>query len=457
MFGDDAWSGTEASPWRTIQHALDVIGPGDEVLVRGGTYAEHIESTRAGSEANPIGISSYPGETAVIDGTSVVGWSAGILITHDHVHLVGLEIVNWPSTGIWVDGAGHVEIRDCTVHEVAYGIGFAAGAHDFLLDNVEIYRFDLFGFDASPSGGPDCFNGVLRDCIAHTARDPGQNVDGFALGHGHQSGFEFVRCETYGVYDGFDVSADDTRLAQCIAHDNGNAGFKSWADRVEIENCIAYGNDVCNLELDWDGEPGATTVWNCTFFDAPVFNIWVENVGDRLELHNSILAGGDNIGLAFEQFATPNYIGDHNVFHNRNASRAIAVGYTDEFSLSDIEAGTWTAYSGQDSDSVMASSESVLFVDPVTLDLHLAAGSPAVDAGTSAGAPTAGFDNVPRPQGAAHDCGAFERTADTSSIFRVVPERSVPMEGALYAATLTAGFADAAKRVASSESIEAGD
>jgi len=415
--GDDTWAGTEAAPWRTIQHALDEATAGDTIFVREGTYVEHIESVRAGTREAPIVVSSAPGETARIDGTASA-WNAGVVIIHDYIHLVGLEVMNWSEIGIWVEGAGGTEIRDCVVHEASYGVGFAAGAHDFLLERVEIYRFDLYGFDASPSGGPDCYGGTLRDCVAHTGRTPGQNVDGFALGHGSQRGFEFIRCETYGVYDGFDISAEGTSLERCSAHDNSNAGFKSWADGVTIVNCIAYGNDVCNLELDWDGDPGATTVWNCTFFDAPVFNIWVENAGDTLVLHNSILAGGDNIGLAFEQHAPPNYVGNHNVFHNRNAGRAIAVGYTDEFTLSDIEAGAWTAYSGQDGSSLVASMEALLFTDPAAPNLHLALGSPALDAGTDVGAPNTDIEGTLRPQGAAHDCGAYEEPIDTSAVLR---------------------------------------
>jgi len=238
------------------------------------------------------------------------------------------------------------------------------------------------------------------------------NVDGFALGHGDQHGFEFIRCEAYGVYDGFDISADDTRLTQCSSHANANAGFKSWADAVRMDNCIAYGNEYCNLELDWDGEPGSTTLWNCTFFDAPVFNIWVENAGDALRMRNCILAGGENIALAFEQFAVPNYVGDRNLFHNRNPDRAVSVGYTDEFSLADIESGAWTVYSGQDADSLTSASESILFVDPSVPDLQLAVGSPAIDSGTSVDAPIVDFDGVPRPQGEAHDIGALERVIE---------------------------------------------
>lgn len=48
-----------------------------------------------------------------------------------------------------------------------------------------------------------------------------------------------------------------------------------------------------------------------------------------------------------------------------------------------------------------------LFVDPAAGDYHLAAGSPAVDAGTNVGV-TTDLDGVARPQGAGFDIGAYE-------------------------------------------------
>ncbi|MGH8605663.1 MAG: choice-of-anchor Q domain-containing protein, partial [Gammaproteobacteria bacterium] len=49
-----------------------------------------------------------------------------------------------------------------------------------------------------------------------------------------------------------------------------------------------------------------------------------------------------------------------------------------------------------------------LFVNEATRDFHLQSGSPAIDAGSSDGAPANDYDNVSRPKGAAFDIGAYE-------------------------------------------------
>ncbi len=67
--GDDArGDGSEAQPWRTINHALTLLSAGDTLLLRGGTYFENVYCAVAGTAEKPITIRSHPGELAIIDG-----------------------------------------------------------------------------------------------------------------------------------------------------------------------------------------------------------------------------------------------------------------------------------------------------------------------------------------------------------------------------------------------------
>ncbi|MSQ94203.1 MAG: hypothetical protein EXR98_06565 [Gemmataceae bacterium] len=66
--GDDKADGSEAKPWKTIQHGVQRLKPGDTLYLRGGAYYEKVHLTRSGTAEAPIVIASYPGELAVIDG-----------------------------------------------------------------------------------------------------------------------------------------------------------------------------------------------------------------------------------------------------------------------------------------------------------------------------------------------------------------------------------------------------
>lgn len=428
---DDGNTGTLEQPWLTIGHAAESVSPGDTVYIRTGVYFEHVYFDQGGNASDWIVFTAYPGEAPALDGTGVSESQNGMVIDKSYLVIRGLEIRNWTENAVWMENASFVEISDCTIHDVCYGIGVAENSHDLVFNNVTAHHFDLYGFDVTSSQGEECHDIIFNDCTAHTGRDPRQNVDGFALGHGNQSGFTFNRCRTWNVFDGFDISSQQTILNSCLAYGCWNGGYKLWQDRVTLMNCIGYDCDVSVVELDWDEEPGRTTLFNCTFFASGTFTVWVENSADTLHMYNCILAGGDNIGLAFEQVGISNYRGDYNLFHNDNTARAVAAGYENEFTLSEVGSGVWTSHSGQDAHSRISSDLSSVFMDAAGYDLHLSAGSPAVDGGTSSGAPSEDFEGNSRPAGAAHDIGAYEYTGSVAVPSQEAP--TPPQTAVLYA------------------------
>ncbi len=71
--GDDTNSGTQGSPFRTIQHAADLAQPGDVITVHEGIYRERINPPRGGeSDAKRIVYQAAPGEKVEIRGSEVV-------------------------------------------------------------------------------------------------------------------------------------------------------------------------------------------------------------------------------------------------------------------------------------------------------------------------------------------------------------------------------------------------
>ena len=66
--GEDKQDGSQAKPWKTIQHGVKRLKPGETLYLRGGVYYEKVYLTRSGTADAPIVVASYPGELAVIDG-----------------------------------------------------------------------------------------------------------------------------------------------------------------------------------------------------------------------------------------------------------------------------------------------------------------------------------------------------------------------------------------------------
>lgn len=418
--GDDANPGTYALPWETIQHAINHALAGDTVLIRDGIY---YESLVFGTSGNPgdghIVYKNYPGEHPIIDGTTT-GYHVGITMTGvSYLILQGLEIRNWPQNVINVlESCHHLIFNDLDVHDFGFGITFWNGCHDVELNHVESYNYGIlinqsYGFDCSYDITQNKPNHqfIFNHCSAHGSPGAPDNIDGFALGHQTllhwQYDFTFNHCVAYDVYDGFDMDAKNTLLDGCIAYNCSSGGFKLWSDEITLLNCLAYGERMVCVEIDYPSLPGhgkTVTLQNCTFFSGESV-VWIEhNSTDTLIMHNCILAGGRFIGLSFYEdgVTSVNYHGDYNVFHSYEPVRIVSVS-----GLSDFTLPAWQIFSGEDTHSLSVADPSTMFVD-TACNYHLRVGSIAIDSGTAFGAPQFDLENNPRPFGTAVDIGAYE-------------------------------------------------
>jgi hypothetical protein len=75
-WGDDSSPGSLTSPWKTLQYAINILQPGDKLLIREGIYKEYVSLKNSGTIEIPIVVSVFQGEEAVLDGDGV-GWKYG--------------------------------------------------------------------------------------------------------------------------------------------------------------------------------------------------------------------------------------------------------------------------------------------------------------------------------------------------------------------------------------------
>jgi hypothetical protein len=131
--GSNSNPGTISAPWLTIQHAANAVKAGATIYVFGGVYKESVNFPRSGTASEPITFESYPGETAVIDGTGVSccgssGTQGLINMTGSlsYITVSGFEIRNYTTSnendvpvGVWITGSGTgIRILNNRVHNI---------------------------------------------------------------------------------------------------------------------------------------------------------------------------------------------------------------------------------------------------------------------------------------------------------------------------------------------------
>lgn len=436
--GDDQNPGTSDEPWRTIQHAVDSVAPGDEVYVRGGDYAEEVNFTTSGTAAAPITISGLSGESVA---TTLLNFSRGVA----YVSISNLRIEGFQNWGVTLNGENrHIGISDMTI------VGGEAGV-----------RITYGDSGASPEEGPvtDVVleNSVIRDCV-FTAVDctPGP-CDRMVFRNLEITGAGLVGGASFGA-DGIAVErGDDVTVEDCFIHDNGGDGIdlnsrdtKGNATGITVRRNRVVRNHRNGIKL-WAGGrmennsvwgQGSSAVWIGTFPGAfeVVNNTVAYNMMDPAysERNWSFVAGfpefpeanpvSAEIDLTFVNniIAHNSDVGDgrvgiylgegvnlvtesNNLFFSWDENEILAffLGGEREFSRAQIANGTWATQTGQGTGD--------LAVDPLfnsgwpDVDLHLEPGSPAIDTAAFNGSPAVDLEGNPRPLSDGYDIGAYER------------------------------------------------
>jgi len=208
--GKDTNPGTQAAPWRTIQHAADVARAGSTVNVFGGVYEELLTVKSSGNATEGyITLRSYPGETAVLDaGHLTPSGRQGVLTIHDksYVRIEGLEIRNFRTAehrlaplGISIMGAGsHIELLKNNVHHIentfqgrdapgrggngfgiaVYGTDAKTPISDLIIDGNEVHHLKTGSSESLVVNG-NVTNFRITHNVVHDNNNIGIDVIGF--------------------------------------------------------------------------------------------------------------------------------------------------------------------------------------------------------------------------------------------------------------------------------------
>jgi hypothetical protein len=389
--GNDSAAGTDQAPWLTLQKAANAVRPGDTVLVRAGRYAG-FDLRTDGTSAAPIVFRADPG--AVIDRPNARTSDGINLEGADYITIEGFRVEGIPRAGIRSVTNSHVTIRgNVADRNGVWGI-FTGFSEDLLIEgNVTTNSQTQHGIYVSNSADRPVIRGnVVRDNYAagiHMNGDISQGGDGIISG---------------AIVEGNIVSGNGR---------GGGSGIN--ADGVQnsrFQNNLVYDTHASGLSLyriDGGGGSSGNVVVNNTILVASDGR-WALNIRDASTgntVRNNILynAGSYRGSITITPDSLPGLVSDYNVVMDR---------FTTDDGDTRLTLAQWRSQTGQDTHSLIAT-PAALFVNPSAADFHLSATSPAIDRGTSAGAPTRDLEGRTRPLGGGWDIGAYEYASTTSN------------------------------------------
>ena len=400
--GDDSSDGSAANPWRTLQHAVDAVAPGDTILVHAGQYAgARIE--QSGTANAPITLSAAPGETATIDrpgpanrhnsNLELETWEGSGTVAYWII--ANLEVRSAPNWGIDIRGSDsakshHITVRGSFVHHNGLNSGttgiFAAFTDDVLIEDNDSSGNGEHGIYVNNSS--DRF--TIRGNRLHHNAAAGIHLNGDAS-------------------QGGDGIMSDGLVENNIIYENGSAGGAGinmdGVTSTTLRNNLLYHNHASGIAIFQ--QDGAVCSQNNQVLHNTILmpddGRWALIIGDTACVDNQLF---NNILFSYHSYrgsinlpagTVSGLVSDYNILVDR---------LTIDDGDSILTLAQWQAL-GYDTHSFLAT-PGQLFADEAAADYHLPPNSPAIDTGRDNLNVSTDLDGHPRPAGAGYDIGAYE-------------------------------------------------
>ncbi|MGA7121716.1 MAG: right-handed parallel beta-helix repeat-containing protein [Polyangiaceae bacterium] len=388
--GNDGAAGTAAAPWATIQHAADVMQPGDSVTVADGSYIGFWMKNRQGDAQHRFTFRSQNALGAKITAPSPSGNDPNDsvqLVSVSFATIDGFDVTGAPRAGISIrtfgdeTGADTTDdiVQNCRSHD--NGAGVTTGRHDgiftgfaqnVLIQNNEIDHNAEHGVYVSNSAD----NPIVRGNKSH---------DNLA--------------------NGLQINADGSS--------GGDGVISNWL----MEDNIVYGNGGASA-INLDGATFGILRNNLVYGNAKggvaLF------MGDANEAsHDNVVVGntvydpaGTRFGVQIDDGADNNALFD-NVFWS--ASTGMEIGSVNNFNH---DYNIVSSYSGGSAGAHESSADPTqLFVSASAGDYHpgpalMGKGTATFDGAT---APAVDLDGNARPQAGVCDIGCYQHGGSSTS------------------------------------------
>ena len=413
----DSNPGTESLPWKTLQHAANLLVAGDLLLVKTGVYREQVIPKNSGTAEHPIYYLVDQGSTVTIDGGNLaLSPHSGLFQIQglSHLRVSGFRVVrsgpHGTNVGISVVDSEDIRVENNFVSDTASSGIFVWSSYDVVVAENEVTR----AMSAGASSENECITlgqtglFVVRNNHVHHSPAPeitarrGEGIDvkdGSNQGTIHHNHVHHV--PAVGIYvDAWDRHTYDISVYSNRVHHVDGDGLSVGSEQggllesIEFTNNISYQNRLTGI-----------TSHSCCTTEHPVDRLWITN--------NTFFNNGwDHVtnpwggGIHLENDQAQSTLVRNNIVSD-NLSFQLALEGTTDVQVDHNLTHGYRSYPGETYGS-QAQVGNPDFFDANNGDFHLQLSSVAIDAGYGLNVPGFDFDGRTRPQGPFPDIGAFE-------------------------------------------------
>ncbi len=412
--GNDSDNGSEATPFATIQKATEVAGPGDQVYIKAGTYTNKVEVTISGEANNWVTYDAYPGDElqVILDGDNFE-------VKASYVRVSGIKVQN-AENAILVEGPDITDVTISNNHTynsvasgiIVWGIIYPYDTRDFQ---------NAFNIKILNNKVEKACNGGWNECITIASGVIGFEISGNEIwGSGLEVGTGSNQTQE-GVNggEGIDIKSgiQNGIIANNYLHDlyrraiyldaaggTDPSKLKPVMKDIEVYNNIAHNCEGQGIAIMTEGIGDAT---NIDIFNNVLYNNtedgimyykhpWGTGSISNIRTYNNSIYGNPRYGMLLDFPGSTGSEYYNNICYN-NGTDFKADNGNGEYTATNNLYGT-----------------NPLFTDVSAGNFKLQNGSPAINAGTSSGAPLNDFDGLGR--NGAVDIGAFEYEGTSLSL-----------------------------------------
>ena len=422
--GDDTNSGSFSSPWRTIQHGVNQLMPGDTLNIKAGTYEEKIEINVSGTPNAYITIKNYNNDNVVLDAINFSNSDAIIWTDRSYLRIIGLHLTNNIknyATGFEIQGSAHdIEFINNKISNIRFssqqnptvtpsknavplniwGDNATDSIHNILIKGNEIFN-NMTGYSENLTGGGNFTNFIFEDNIIHDNTNIGIDVTGHygvcpnpALDQGRNGIIRnniVYNCRAYystaaGIYvDG----GKNIIIENNTSYQNGygieiGCEEDGTTDRVIVRNNLIYNNHDAGIAIggydsNTTGNVTNTKVYGNTFYKNDTEDNYNGEILltqlDNCHITSNIFYPTNQSVLLEASRNQSNFEFNYNLIYQDNGTENIVV---------ETPAGSYNTLSdyynasGQGMQNIFGNP---LFVAPLQGDFHIQSQSPAIDNG----------------------------------------------------------------------------